>query len=144
MFRDGVLIGAGTDRDGNAMLGGGGHVHRVVTDAGSGNDAELRIGCDDAAGVRLRPGNAGGDALELFECFLFGHLERPVGVDQLEASFAKQFQIGAADVGKGLRCDQAFRHGEIYLKLPISLAMLLGSVQAAEDFRRGESCQPLF
>ena len=40
---DGVLVGAGRDGDGDAQLGGGGDIDRVIADAGPSDDAQLRM-----------------------------------------------------------------------------------------------------
>ena len=82
---DGVLVGAGRDGDGDAVLGGGGDVHGVVADAGAGDDAQLRVGVEHAARVRLGAGEAGGHALEGRQQLRLDHLRRVRREDQFEA-----------------------------------------------------------
>ena len=53
VFGDGVLVGARRDGDGDAVRGGGRHIHSVIADADAGDDAQLGMGVEDAASVRL-------------------------------------------------------------------------------------------
>ena len=95
---DRVLVRAGGKRHGDAVLGGGVQVHRVVPDPGPGDDLQplRRRGRDHRPGVRLRPGQRGHAPRQLLDHLRLGLLHGRRRVHELDAG-------GLQDGGVGVR-----------------------------------------
>jgi hypothetical protein len=94
---DGVMVRARSTSHNDSPLRGSGYVDRVVADSGSGNDAEVRRSAQNRFGVRLRAGNRGVNAAQVFRELRFRQNgPADAGIPHFEASPFQNLSINAA------------------------------------------------
>ena len=94
VLRHRVLVGARREADGDAVLGRRRQVHRVVTDAGARDTAQLRVGGDDGGRVGFRAGDTGSTALQIGADFVLQELAAALLKDYFQAGFPQQVIVG--------------------------------------------------
>ncbi len=113
LLGDALLVGARGDGDRDPVLGGGGQVDEVVTDAGAGDRAQARGHREELGRHALAAGDHGVDPRQVGEQLLAGEC-RPSGrIDRLEAGLREDVAESPGGVAEQIRTDQDAWHGQL-------------------------------
>ncbi len=105
-----AFIGSRRNGDGAAVLRRRRHIDGIIADADAGDDAQLRIGREDARGVWLRAGQRRLDARQKRQQFLFGQLRSRVGVNEFKTGLTQCLDERALQTGQRHGRHQNFIH----------------------------------
>src|SRR5262245_66436177 len=105
MLGDSLLVRTRGDGHDDTVFRRGRDVHRVIADADAGHYLQSRELLEHLACIRLGSGQARGDAVELVEQVLLGHLDRDLRLDALEPGVAQDGQKVPLEPGQRGRTD---------------------------------------